>query len=135
MANAPDPQRAQDTRLGIALHGVKNIAWKALDEPPRRAGDRRRAQAQQWIARPHPGDHIINRGKSTTPLRAGSEETALRRRTILRTQEATHRSARGGARGGMTDRGESRRRGGSAPGASDDGARTSHRVPEHIRFP
>jgi hypothetical protein len=41
-----------------------------------------------------------------------------------------------GAGGGMTDRDEGPPKGGvSAPGASDDGARTSHRVPEHIRFP
>ena len=36
---------------------------------------------------------------------------------------------------GMTDQDEAPRAGRSAPTASDDGARTSHRVPEHIRFP
>lgn len=40
-----------------------------------------------------------------------------------------------GAGGGMTDRDEAPPKGRERPGASDVGARTSHRVPEHIRFP
>ena len=39
------------------------------------------------------------------------------------------------AGGGMTDQGECAAPGESARRTSDDGARTSHRVPEHIRFP
>jgi hypothetical protein len=39
------------------------------------------------------------------------------------------------AESGMTDRSEAPYRAESARQTSDDGARTSHRVPEHIRFP
>ena len=36
---------------------------------------------------------------------------------------------------GMSDLGEAPLAGRKRPGASDDSARTSRRVPEHIRFP
>ena len=94
MANAAGPQRPQHARLGVALDGVENIARKELGKPPRGAGDHRRAQAQQRIARPRPGNDRIDRGESSAPLRAGREKTGLRHRTILRNQEATCRSAR-----------------------------------------
>jgi hypothetical protein len=115
MADAASPQRAQNARLGVALDGIENIARKALDKPLCGAGDRCRPQAQQRIARPRPGDDRIDRGESSTPLRAGREKTGLRHRTILRDQEATCRSARRSAGGEMTDQGKSPRRGKSAP--------------------
>ena len=94
MADAAGPQRTQHARLGVALNGIENIARKELGKPSRSAGDRCRAQAQQRIARPRPGDDRIDRGENSAPLRAWREKTGLRHRTILRNQEATCRSAR-----------------------------------------
>jgi hypothetical protein len=94
MADAAGPQRPQHARLGVALDGIENIAGKEADKPLRGTGDRCRAQAQQRIARPCPGDDRIDRGENSAPLQAGREKTGLRHRTILRNQEATCRSAR-----------------------------------------
>ena len=63
VAHTAGPERAQDARLGVALDGIEDIARKEVDKTLRRAGDHRRAQAQQRIARPRPGDDRIDRGK------------------------------------------------------------------------
>jgi hypothetical protein len=92
MPDAAGPQCPQDARLGIALDGIKDIAWEALDKPTRCGHDRRRPQAQQRVGRPYPGNDGIDRRENGTPERAGRDKTGLRHRTILQIQEATQRS-------------------------------------------
>ncbi len=94
MPDTAGPQRPQDARLGVALDGIKDIAWKAIDKPPRRGGDRRGPQAQQRVGRPYPGNDGIDGWENGTPQRAGRDKTGLRHRTILQIQEATRLSER-----------------------------------------
>src|SRR5215472_16758566 len=92
MPDAAGPQRPQDARLGVAFHGIENIAWKAFDKPASCRRDRCRPQAQQRLARPSPSNNRIDRGENSTPKRAERSKTGLRHRTILQNQEATSRS-------------------------------------------
>jgi hypothetical protein len=46
MPDAAGPERPQNTRLGVALDGIKDIAGEAVDKNSRGAGDYGRTQAQ-----------------------------------------------------------------------------------------
>jgi hypothetical protein len=46
MPDAAGPERPQNTRLGVALDGIKDIAGEAVDKNSCGAGDYGRTQAQ-----------------------------------------------------------------------------------------
>src|SRR4029077_5385598 len=109
-SRAPSPQRPEYTRLGVAFDGIEHIARKPVDKPPRRSGDRRRTQAQQWIGRPRRSDDGIDPRESDAPERAGRDKANFRHRTILQTRRRHAAPRDEHDRSGMTNRGGLARR-------------------------
>ena len=60
MAHTAGPDRAQDARLGVALHRIQHIAREGRDKAARRGGDGGGSQADERLRRPLARDHGID---------------------------------------------------------------------------
>ena len=116
MPDAAGPQRGQDARFGIAFDGIEHIAGKRPTK--------RRAAAAIAAGRRH-SNGSLGRARATTAsiegrtARPNGREETKRACAIARSSKTRRRHAAPHAEcagGGMTDRGESSRRGERAPG-------------------
>src|ERR1700719_3331996 len=83
-------QRAQHARFWVALDGVENIAREVPDEVECRSRNRRRTQAEYWVARPLAGDDGINGGQGRAPRILDPRRFFSRSKKRMRCLQLTH---------------------------------------------